>query len=43
MAAGNIDLEQGDDPALISNDLKNNLLVSLKGTHNVDVEWIIGE
>lgn len=43
MAAGNIALDPGDDPELIAEDLKNSFLVSLKGTHEVDVTWIIGE
>ena len=42
MAAGNINLESGEDPELIANDLKNNFLVSLKGTHDVIVNPIIG-
>lgn len=43
MAAGNIDLDPGDDPELIAKDLKNNFLISLKGTHHVDNKRISGE
>ena len=43
MAAGNIHLEPGDDPEHIANEMKNNLLITLKGTQDLVVNQIIGE
>lgn len=43
MAAGHIILDMDDDPERIALDLKNNMLISLKGTQDVAVKKIIGE
>lgn len=43
MAAGHINLESGEDPERIAVDLKNNLLNSLKGKHDMGFKRIIGD